>query len=150
MSNTAPSRADPVVVFPLGRWCPPQETSQPHQPHWYQQVTGRVYMMTLWWQIVSWFQVNKLQWKCDHNTCSKFVWTPWCLNNVAATMHQCFLVASLVFWFKIHLSMWVQFRVPHIAKFMGPTWGPSGSCRPQMGPMLAHELCYLRRHRCFM
>ena len=24
-----------------------------------------------------------------------------------------------------------------IARFMGPTWGPSGSCRPQMGPMLA-------------
>ena len=23
------------------------------------------------------------------------------------------------------------------AKFMGPTWGPPGSCRPQMGPMLA-------------
>ena len=32
MSNIAPSRADPVVVFPLGRWCPPQETSQPHPP----------------------------------------------------------------------------------------------------------------------
>ena len=32
MSNTAPSRADPVVVFPLGRWCPPQETSQPPPP----------------------------------------------------------------------------------------------------------------------
>ena len=32
MSNTAPSKADPVVVFPLGRWCPPQETSQPHPP----------------------------------------------------------------------------------------------------------------------
>ena len=30
MSNTAPSRADPVVVFPLSQWCPPQETSQPH------------------------------------------------------------------------------------------------------------------------
>ena len=27
-----------------------------------------------------------------------------------------------------------------IAKFMGPTWGPPGSCRPQMGPMLAP--CY--------
>ena len=25
----------------------------------------------------------------------------------------------------------------HIARFMGPTWGPPGSCRPQMGPMLA-------------
>ena len=24
-----------------------------------------------------------------------------------------------------------------IAKFMAPTWGPPGSCRPQMGPMLA-------------
>ena len=24
-----------------------------------------------------------------------------------------------------------------IARLMGPTWGPSGSCRPQMGPMLA-------------
>ena len=32
-STTAPSRADPVVVFPLCRWCPPQETSQPHPPH---------------------------------------------------------------------------------------------------------------------
>ena len=24
-----------------------------------------------------------------------------------------------------------------IAKFMGPTWDPTGSCQPQMGPMLA-------------
>ena len=24
-----------------------------------------------------------------------------------------------------------------ITKFMGPAWGPPGSCRPQMGPMLA-------------
>ena len=24
-----------------------------------------------------------------------------------------------------------------IARYMGPTWGPPGSCRPQMGPMLA-------------
>ena len=27
--------------------------------------------------------------------------------------------------------------VSQIARFMGPTWGPPGSCRPQMGPMLA-------------
>ena len=26
---------------------------------------------------------------------------------------------------------------PQIAKFMGPTWGPPGSCRPHVGPMLA-------------
>ena len=26
---------------------------------------------------------------------------------------------------------------PQIAKFMGPTWGPPGSCRSQMDPVLA-------------
>ena len=30
------------------------------------------------------------------------------------------------------VSSWSQ-----IARFMGPIWGPPGSCRPQMGPMLA-------------
>ena len=43
--------------------------------------------------------------------------------------------------------------ISQIAKFMGPTWGPPGSCRPQMGPMLAprtllfgiigHNKCHL-------
>ena len=32
--------------------------------------------------------------------------------------------------------MW-QTMVTQIAKFIGPTWGPPGSNRPQMGPMLA-------------
>ena len=27
--------------------------------------------------------------------------------------------------------------MPQIAKFIGPTWGPSGSCQPQLGTMLA-------------
>ena len=30
-----------------------------------------------------------------------------------------------------------RFVRPQIARFMGPTWGPPGSCRPQLGPMLA-------------
>ena len=34
-----------------------------------------------------------------------------------------------------------------IARFMGPTWGPSGADRTQMGPMLAHELWCLGYHR---
>ena len=29
-----------------------------------------------------------------------------------------------------------------IAKFMGLTWGPPGSCRPQMGPCWPHEPCH--------
>ena len=32
--------------------------------------------------------------------------------------------------------LWVK-SVTQIVKFMGPTWGPPGSCRPQMGPILA-------------
>ena len=28
-------------------------------------------------------------------------------------------------------------KTTRIAKFMGPTWGPPGSCRPQMGPVLS-------------
>ena len=30
-----------------------------------------------------------------------------------------------------------QIMTPQIASFMGPTWGLLGSCRPQVGPMLA-------------
>ena len=50
MSNTAPSRADPVVVFPFGRWCPPQETSQPHPPH----PKGPIYNIPALVQIMVW------------------------------------------------------------------------------------------------
>ena len=32
--------------------------------------------------------------------------------------------------------------VYQIARFMGPTWGPPGSCRPRMGPCWPHEPCY--------
>ena len=31
----------------------------------------------------------------------------------------------------------VMLVLSQIAKLMGPTWGPPGSCRPQMGPILA-------------
>ena len=36
-------------------------------------------------------------------------------------------------------------NLSQIAKFMGPTWGPPGSCRPQMGPCWPHEPCYQGR-----
>ena len=31
----------------------------------------------------------------------------------------------------------IRYKLPQIAKFMGPTWGSPGSCQPQMGPMWA-------------
>ena len=33
-------------------------------------------------------------------------------------------------------------RHTQMAKFMGPTWSPPGTCRPQMGPCWPHEPCY--------
>ena len=47
------------------------------------------------------------------------------------------------FWFVFSLSHCsdvgniLLYWTTKIAKFMRPTWGPSGSCQPQMGPMLA-------------
>ena len=34
-------------------------------------------------------------------------------------------------------SGWLMELTSLIARFMGPTWGPSGADRPQVGPMLA-------------
>ena len=33
--------------------------------------------------------------------------------------------------------MWLLYSLSQIVMFMGPTWGPPGSCQSQMGPMLA-------------
>ena len=34
-------------------------------------------------------------------------------------------------------SIWTETMASQIGKFMGSTWGPPGSCRSQIGPMLA-------------
>ena len=38
---------------------------------------------------------------------------------------------------KTDSNVCIKVIITQIAKFMGPTWGPPGTCRPQMGPMLA-------------
>ena len=45
-------------------------------------------------------------------------------------------------WRHQYMSCWLLWHhadrlFSQIARFMGPTWDPPGSCRPQMGPMLA-------------
>ena len=44
--------------------------------------------------------------------------------------------ATCTSW-KGHYSTVHKMYISQIAKFMGPTWSQPGSCRPQMGPMLA-------------
>ena len=56
------------------------------------------------------------------------------------------IIRNLIY--KVALSRWhgcvslYSYEATQIAKFMGPTWGPSGSCRPQMAPCWPHEPCY--------
>ena len=40
-------------------------------------------------------------------------------------------------WIIVSLSNLTDGSISQIARFIGPTWGPPGSCRPQVGPMLA-------------
>ena len=57
-------------------------------------------------------------------------------TSIESTLAQRDLLAQL----QSHqeLFTWlVLCSASQIAKFMWPTWGPPGSCRPQMGPMLA-------------
>ena len=56
------------------------------------------------------------------------------VKNIKNILQSTLLIPS------IYRSIWYdiirQNPTSQIAKFMGPTWGPPGSCRPQMGPML--------------
>ena len=40
-------------------------------------------------------------------------------------------------WLLFDFTHMFQGNICHRVRFMGQTWGPPGSCRPQMGPMLA-------------
>ena len=50
---------------------------------------------------------------------------------VSVSIHRCLIVTSIT---------------TQIAKFMEPTWGPPGSCRTQMGPMLAPWIYFQGMH----
>ena len=64
-------------------------------------------------------------------------------NSIANTLELSSLIIML--WFspkypqQIHHSspLRVGYATPQIARFMGPTWGPSGADKTQVGPMLA-------------
>ena len=51
---------------------------------------------------------------------------------------KCSFTPTLTYWDWIIPVQHSQYHeCSQIAKFMGPTWGHHGSCRPQMGPVLA-------------
>ena len=59
------------------------------------------------------------------------------IRTIHVIFQHCFTITA-------RMSEWL-YKATQIAKFMGPTWDPPGPCRPQMGPMLAHEHCYQGR-----
>ena len=78
-------------------------------------------------------------------------WNPICWDLLHSFGQVCFLLVCgsdtwrnynvLVKWSIMALSLTLttdcSLRHSRIANVMGPTWSPSGSCRPQMDPMLA-------------
>ena len=64
---------------------------------------------------------------------------------------NCLKIPSNLFITVIFSKILTRHSIPHphgldmesqIAKFMGPTWGPPGSCRPRWAPSWPHEPCY--------
>ena len=53
-------------------------------------------------------------------------------NNISTISIFCYVLGIVI----LNFPHWIHIT-SQIAKFMGPTRGPPGSCQPQMGPMLA-------------
>ena len=65
-----------------------------------------------------------------------------CLSPLVITLNKLLKKLSRCWWFEMpwcssDITVMISSCITQITKFMGPTWGPPGSCRPQMGPMLA-------------
>ena len=67
--------------------------------------------------------------------CEKQVYRVWLINYIP----QHYVGYDYLAMPNIPSSVTENLIINHsqMARFMGPTWGPPGSCRPQVGPMLA-------------
>ena len=67
------------------------------------------------------------------NVCSSLIWT---LKATDRCGHYRVTYSVVLIQCSPYYGMFK--RTPQIAKFMWPIWGPTGSCRPQMGPCWPH------------
>ena len=73
------------------------------------------------------------------------------LSMSPTNFYEYFLFHNWLSWSYVKCNTWFSFgsdishvTIPYlIARFMGPTWGPSVADRTQVGPMLDYKLCYL-------
>ena len=66
--------------------------------------------------------------------CNQFIDYYICSRGVFCINHIVVISCNRGCRGKVRLSIMYKSQ---IARFMGPAWGPPGSCRPQMGPVLA-------------
>ena len=92
------------------------------------------------WEIVNWTLRNKILWNLNQN--SYIFIQENAFENLVWKMGGHFVSISMCQAIDLKWSC----RMSQIAKFMGPTWGPPGSCRPQMDPCWPHEACYLGQY----
>ena len=60
--------------------------------------------------------------------------------KVTSIVNLCILHFTVIIFIIISYKIihnWITVMTSQIATFMGPAWGPPGSCRPQVGPMMA-------------
>ena len=81
----------------------------------------------------------KQPWWIWINTSCEFIMNDCITTTKQSTTKPCAYFLGYTAWITwyFHLE-----KATQLAKFMGPAWGPPGSCRPQMSPILAHEPCY--------
>ena len=74
-----------------------------------------------------------------------WTWRYFC-SSKSATWYVC--ESMLLCVFENYSSKMTVTYPGQIARFMGPTWGPTGSCRTLMGPMLAPWTLISGTERC--
>ena len=100
-------------------------------------------------------KIQTFSFKKMHLKMSSVKWRPFCLGlNVSNQQEheaccclytQAILNSYIPLFLHVHCFEWVFIKlcvqqiciISLIARFMGPTWGPSGADRTQVGPMLA-------------
>ena len=91
-------------------------------------------------------QWTKLRWHFIHMKNRSKILLKRCIDafQFRVNISLCYWAYVTVFWLPDdNVGSFVRFRrrliseLPLIARFMGPTWGPSGADRTQVGPMLA-------------
>ena len=105
--------------------------SRMRRPSWYLTVRNarfRPNIPTVLWsalvamKLTAGLRLDNIVWKRLSHRNSPSIRILWNIHNIHNIYCSCPIVLQ-----------WPRY----ISKFMGPTWGQPGSCRPQMGPMMA-------------